>query len=94
MNYGKIAFDEEEIRLTDEAWQTSRAFPGSFVDVEEGESYLDEWKASGVDKEGNVYRIIWQFDQIKGQELLPEELPWEDEEYIYSIELTAYANEL
>lgn len=66
---------------------SNRVFPGWDGDVKDGEEYHSEWIDYARDSEGNEYKITWQFPVIKGCE--PEddgEWPWDDDQYIYSVD--------
>lgn len=78
--YGTINFNGRTYELTNQAELTNRVFPGWWGDVEDGEDYVSEWSASGVDAEGEPVTVVWQFPAVRGEE--PEDggaWPWGDE---------------
>ena len=85
MNYGTVNYEGQTITLTQDAYQTSRLFDGCFQNAEMGEAYIDEWRAEGVDNQGNEVVVTWHFEQVKGQEMEAEFLPWEDEKSIVEV---------
>jgi hypothetical protein len=86
--FGEVEFENRTYALTQQAYSSCRTFPGSWHDANEEETYIDEWCAGAIDKDGNKYEVTWQWDMIKGDE--PEDgsnYPWFDEN-IVSVELT------
>lgn len=76
------------LKLTSEgnATLTNRVFSLWYGKAEEGEEYISEWQEIAKDEDGNEYRIIWQFDVIKGFEPYDEELPWDNLDNISRIQ--------
>ncbi|WP_443191418.1 hypothetical protein [Pseudomonas indica] len=75
--FGAVTFGGQTYALTDQATETNRMFPGWFGDAAEGEEYIQEWSAAGIDSDENEVVVRWQFAQIKGQETQEDELDWE-----------------
>lgn len=63
--------------LTSQAELSNRVFDGWWGDAEEGEPYTAEWSCPAIDMDGNEYEIVWQFDEVKGQEREPDAYPWD-----------------
>lgn len=85
--FGEVEFDGKKYALIQQAYQSNRVFHGWFGDAGDGETYTDEWEASAIDKDGNEYKVSWQWDMVKGEE--PEDgsnYPWFDEN-IVAVEL-------
>ena len=74
--FGSFDFEGKTYVAAEEMDRTCELFFGSIHDAEEGESYLDEWKARGYDEDGNEVRITMRFEQIRGSELEDDCLPW------------------
>ena len=69
-------FEGKKYTAKEEMQQTNRVFPGWYGDAEEGDSYTDEWSADGYDEDGNEVCIIMRFEQVRGEELEPDQLNW------------------
>ena len=54
--------------LNTQAELSNRVFPGSWFDAQEGDNYIAEWAADGEDENGNLVKVSWWFDEIKGNE--------------------------
>lgn len=63
-----VIFNNFRYTLDTDATLTNRVFPGWFGDAEEGEHYTAEYSATATLLNGDTVEIIWQFDEIKGQE--------------------------
>lgn len=74
--FGSVTFQGKEFALIDEASETNRVFSGWFGDAEDGEEYIQEWSAAGIDADENEVVVRWQFAQVKGQETPEDELDW------------------
>lgn len=76
--FGTVTFKGQTFALTDEASETNRVFQGWFGDVADGEEYVQEWSAAGIDTDENEVVIRWNFTQIRGAETAADELDWQD----------------
>lgn len=76
--FGTVVFEGTEYTLTDQADYTNRVYPGWWGDAQEGEEYTVEFGCPAVDEAGNIYRVTWQFEVVKGEEPLPEDHEWAD----------------
>ena len=86
-DFGTVDYEGYHLTVTDNAYLTNRCFPGWFGEAEEGESYTAEYEAPSKDNEGNSYRVRWQFEVVKGQELEDEgAYPWDNEHVSQIIE--------
>ncbi|MDR1685203.1 MAG: hypothetical protein LBR82_01975 [Desulfovibrio sp.] len=81
-----VMADGRVLTVTRHAELTNRVFPGWFGDVKDGEEYVSEWDILAVDADGEEYRIIYQYDLVKGEEPLPEDLDWDDTAMITDIQ--------
>lgn len=77
MDYGTVAYNGQEIALTEQAYLTNRVFPGGWSTAEIGESYVSEWAAAGR-LGAQAVLVTWQFSLMKGQEPEDAMLPWSD----------------
>ena len=72
----------KNIKLRTEAEPTGRLLPAPYTDfsvAEDGEEYQSEWSAEGEDLvTGEAVRVFWIQSQIKGEELDPDRLDWEN----------------
>lgn len=76
-DFGTATIDGITYTLTGQAELSNRVFPNWWGDAKEGESYISEWEAPGVDADGNDVIVRWQFDEIKGSETEPDSLDWD-----------------
>lgn len=80
-DYGTATYNGRTYTLTSFPELTCRVFPNCFTEVDDGEEYTSEWSARAVDEngeEGNEYKVVWQFEAVKGTE--PEDdsdWPWD-----------------
>lgn len=91
IDYGSVTYEGKEYRLTQEAYETSRLFYGSWNDRYDDGTFEAEYAASAVDEAGNKYEVTWHFPATPGEE--PEDesnWPWGDE-HIVKVELIAEA---
>jgi len=72
---------EEETQLTNEL------FFGSAHDTFDGDEYTQEWVAEAHDENGELFKVYWNFDVLKGSEPDKSQLKFEDESKIVKIEL-------
>ena len=79
-----ITIDNKQYSTTDQAEQTNRSFHNSHNAVSRGDHYMDEWALIAGDDQGNPVRIVWQFDQVKGDEIEPSCLDWCDDNNVVS----------
>lgn len=77
---GVVTFEGKTFRLMEVATLTNRVFHGWWGDASESEpEYTSEYGAAAEDDAGDPYKVIWQFDAVKGEE--PEDegnWPWDD----------------
>ena len=62
--YGTVKHEGREIVLTCDAVESNRVLPAPYTnlhEVEDGEVYDFEMIATGVDAEGDGYRVTWIF---------------------------------
>jgi hypothetical protein len=86
-NYGKVNFNGKTYRLDNQAELTNRVFPGWWGDAEEGESYTAEWAADAADEQGQDCKVVWQWQEIKGEELEDAgNYPWDDDQVDHIVE--------
>lgn len=79
-NFGTVNHNGKIITLTDSATLTNRVFTGWFGDASDGENYTAEYKAGGIDSNGDFVEVYWQFGEVKGQETEDEgSYPWDNE---------------
>ena len=76
--YGTLEHNGKTYMMTGQSELTNRVFPNWWGDAAEGETYISEWFAPAVDVDGNEYQVIWQFDQVRGDEQEPDSLNWDD----------------
>ena len=80
----EVTFEGKTYRVNGSlAYQTNRVFFGWHNDVEQGETYIDEWAEDGEDMSGIPVRVTWQWEMVKGEE--PEDggdYPWCDENIV------------
>jgi len=75
--FGTVTLNSKIYALINDASRTNSVFPGWFGDAVEGEEYIDDWSAAGIDADGNEVVICWQFDQVRGEEVADDELAWD-----------------
>lgn len=75
--FGTVTFNGKTYALINDASRTNSVFPGWFGDAAEGEEYIDDWSAAGIDADGNKVVIRWQFCQVRGEEVADDELDWD-----------------
>lgn len=91
--FGTITYEGNSYELTDNCFLTNRLFDGWWGDAEEGEEYTSEWEAPARDETGNIYRVTWQFEAIKGEEPEDDGWPWENDEHIINVEMIEEAED-
>lgn len=78
--FGSVTFQGRKYVLAEAATFTNRVFPGWWGDASDDEpDYTAEYGAAAIDENGAPYKVIWQFDAVKGEE--PEDegnWPWDD----------------
>ena len=78
--FGEVSSEGARFALSDCASLTNRVFPGWYGDAKEGEEYISEWAAPGIDPEGHEVVVHWQFYLVKGAEPEDSLLDWDDVE--------------
>jgi len=63
-----VEYDGKQYAMTRQAELSNRVFPGWFGDADEGGNYTAEYSAPAVGTDGRDYKIIWQFDEVRGEE--------------------------
>lgn len=75
--FGTVTINGKTYALINDPSRTNRVFAGWFGDAAEGEEYVDEWSAAGIDADENEVVIRWQFYQVRGEEVADDELAWD-----------------
>lgn len=75
---GEVNFSDSEYALIGPAQRTNSMFPGWFGDASEGETYVDQWSAPAMGRDGEEYVIRWEFDVTKGAEPEDDSHDWDD----------------
>lgn len=73
-----IEFGGNKYAVTRQAELSNRVFPGWFGDAAAGEEYTAEWSAPAIGQDGREFRVVWQFDEVKGDESEPDSYDWGD----------------
>lgn len=68
-NFGSATYKGTLYQLTSQAELTNRVFAGWRGDAGEGDEYTAEWSAYGISPDGDRVVIVWQWTEIKGDEL-------------------------
>lgn len=76
--FGTVAHEGNVYWLTQHPDYSNRPFGGWWGDAQEGESYTAEFEADAVDGAGDVYRVRWQFEVVKGEEPELDSLDWDE----------------
>lgn len=84
--FGTVTFEGKTYTLTAQADYTNRVFPAWYGDASEGESYTTEFDCEALDDAGNLYRVVWQFEVVKGEEPEPDNHNWDDVAFVELIE--------
>ena len=89
-DFGTVEYKGKTITLDEQAYQTSRLMNeyGNNLQYQgDGETYMDEWAASGHTSDGEKVKVIWHFEiaragvEGKGDysaETLPEDYDWDN----------------
>ncbi len=78
-----VPYKSKNYYMHEHADYTNRAFDGNAAC--EGNEYIDEFSAAGIDDEGNKAVVTWQFTRTRDEEIEDENLPWDHEENISSV---------
>lgn len=77
--------DGKDLTVTRQAELTSRLFDGGWHGAKDGEEYIAEWDLIAEDEDSNRYKIVYQFEQVKGEEEEPDSLPWDEVSHITTV---------
>jgi hypothetical protein len=89
-NFGTIEHNGKTITLAEQAYPTSRLMNEYGSDLQyqgDGDTYMDEWAASGYTENGEKVKVIWHFKIARegiesegaySSETLPEDYDWDD----------------
>lgn len=77
--FGSYELDGKTYYATRQMELTNRVFPGCYNDAEDGDEYTTEWSAPGYDENGNRVEIYMEFEEVKGEEVEPENRNWYSE---------------
>jgi hypothetical protein len=77
--FGSVKFKGKKYILVEQAELTNCVdYAHNYNECETGETYWEEWMAKGIDSEGNIVEVIWDFKIVKGEEIEPENYDWSD----------------
>lgn len=90
-NFGTITWKGEEITLDEQAYLTGRVLDEYSQELQyqgDGDTYMDEWQASGHTASGEEVEVVWHFEITRygkeakngayDAETLPEDYDWDD----------------
>lgn len=85
--FGTVLFEGKLYWLMEVADFSNRVFNGWWGDAQEGETYTVEFQAKAVDSFGEYFEVVWQFDDVKGEEQPPDGYPWDDDHIVRVVSL-------
>lgn len=74
--FGGFVYEGKVFCASEHMHPSDRVFDGCILDAKDGDEYIDEWCAFGFDIKGNRVVLYMTFQQVKGQEVEPENLNW------------------
>lgn len=74
--FGSYEFEGKTYYAARQMEYTNRVFPGCYNDAKDGDEYTSEWSTPGYDENGNRVEIYMEFEEVKGEEVEPENLDW------------------
>jgi hypothetical protein len=67
--FGFVDFDGKKYALLCQAELTCALFPGCWSEAQAGDEYAAQWAAPAVDINGNEFKVVWEWQETKGEEL-------------------------
>lgn len=82
---GVVEFGGKSYALDGQAELSCRLFDGCWSNVAAGEEYTAEWSCAATGEDGQRYEVVWQWQEIKGEEQEDaSNYNWDDT--VYSVE--------
>lgn len=76
--YDVIEWGGAKYAVTRQPELSNRVFPGWWGDAATGDGYTAEWSAPAIGQDGGDYLVVWQFDDVKGDDGDASDYDWDD----------------